>query len=178
MLLKMHNKKSQLYRQIFIYILAILVTSFIVVFGYKAIKDFKDRAEQVACLKFKNDLQISIERMSSEYGSVERKDLQLCSDYKVVCFVDYDSQWKSNPTFNSQFSDGSPVPSDPIIIDSIKSGTGKNVFFIENLAIESFYAGKISVEGDVLCIKAVNNKISLKLTGKGNYVELSGWPQI
>ena len=156
-----------------------MVTSFIVVFGYKAIKDFKDRAEQVACLKFKNDLQISIERMSSEYGSVERKDIQLCSDYRAVCFVE---TVKDLNTFSPDFKYVNYIPTpatdDPIIIDSIKSVTGKNVFLIENLAKESFYAGKISVEGDVLCIKAVNNKISLKLTGKGNYVELSGWPQI
>ena len=49
------------------------------------------------------------------------------------------------------------------------------VFLVEETAKESFYAGKISVEPDVLCIKSVDNKINLRLEGKGNHVLLSQW---
>ena len=64
---------------------------------------------------------------------------------------------------------------DPIIKDSILSNTGNNVFLVDKIAKESFDAGKISVEPDVLCIRAVSGKISLKLEGKGSHAALSQW---
>ncbi len=176
------KRNSQLYSQIFIYILAILLTSFILVYGYNAIKNFQIRAEQVACLKFQNELKSAVDSISSEYESVTRKDLQLCSGYKGVCFVD------ESPTTSPQFEYinyiTNPTANDPIIIDSISSGANKNVFFVDNLAKESFYAGKISIDEnigneniDVLCIKAVSNRISLKLEGKGDHTLLSEWTE-
>lgn len=157
------SKESQLYSQIFIYVLTLILISFIFVYGYNAVQNFKKRAEQVSCLKLKNDLSSAIESISSDFGSVKRKELQLCSGYSQICFVEN----FNNPNL--------PSNTDPIIRDSVLSNTGRNAFFIENTAKESFYAGKISVEPDVLCIKAVNNKISLRLEGKGGYALVSQW---
>lgn len=156
-------KKSQLYSQIFIYILTIILVSFILVYGYNAVQNFKERAEKVACLKFQNDLSNAIESISSDFGSVKRKDLQLCAGYIQVCFVE---------TFESP---NLPSSIDPVIKDSVLSNTGRNVFLVENIAKESFYAGNISVEPDVLCIKAVDNKISLRLEGRGDHAILIQW---
>ena len=36
-----------------------------------------------------------------------------------------------------------------------------------------FFAGKISVEPDVLCINSINSKISITLEGKGNHAFIS-----
>lgn len=156
-------RKSQIYGQILVYILTIILISFILVYGYNAVQNFKKRAEQVSCLKLKNDLQNAIETISSDFGSVKRKDLQLCAGYSRICFIE---------TFEKP---GIPPGTDPIIKDSILSNTGKNVFLVEDIAKESFYAGKISVDPDVLCIRAAQNKISLKLEGRGNHVFLSQW---
>ena len=157
------RKKSQLYSQIFVYILTIILIAFILIYGYTAIQNFRKRAEQVACLKFKNNLINSIELISNEFGSVKRKDIELCGNYKKVCFVE---------TFESP-----NIPNDagPIIKDSTLYNTGKNVFLVEDIAKESFYAGKISVDPDILCINITNNKIGLRLEGKGNHVLLSEW---
>ena len=156
-------RKSQLYSHIFVYILTILLISFILVYGYNAVQDFKQRAEQVQCLKFMKDLQNAVESISSDFGSIKRKDLQLCGDYAQVCFIE------------SVQSPNLPGGIDPIIKDSILSNTGNNVFLVEKIAKDSFYTGKISVEPDVLCIKVVGGKISLRLEGKGNHVLLSQW---
>lgn len=155
--------KGQLYSQIFIYILTIILISFILVYGYNAVQNFKKRAEQVSCLKFKNDLVNAIDGISPDFGSIKRKELQLCAGYSRVCFVE---------SFNSP---NMPSNIDPIIKDSILSGTGRNVFLVENIAKESFFAGKISVDPDVLCINAVNSKINLRLEGKGNHAIISQW---
>lgn len=157
------RKKSQLYSQVFVYILTIILIAFILIYGYNAIQSFRKRADQVACLKFKNDLTNSIELVSNEFGSVKRKDLELCGNYKKVCFVES----IENPNI--------PNNADPIIKDSILSNAGKNVFLVEDIAKESFYAGKISVNPDVMCIKTANNKVSLRLEGKGNHVLISQW---
>lgn len=157
------SNNAQLYSQIFIYILTIILISFILVYGYNAVQNFKKRAEQVSCLKFKNDLINAVEGISSDFGSIKRKELQLCSGYSKVCFVE---------TFESP---NIPDDIDPIIKDSILSSTGRNVFLIENIAKESFYAGRISVDPDVLCIKAANNKVNLKLEGRGNHAAVSQW---
>src|SRR3989344_6581171 len=156
-------RKSQLHSQIFIYVLTMVLVAFILVYGYNAVQDFKKRAEQLSCIKFKNDLQNAVDGILGDFGTVKRKDFQLCNGYNKVCFVE---------SVNNKII---PPNIDPIVKDSILSNTGKNVFLVEDTAKESFYAGKISVEPDVLCINAPENKISLKLEGKGNYVLLSQW---
>lgn len=159
-------KKAQIYGQIFIYILTIVLVSFILVYGYNAVKNLKDGAEQISCLKFKNDLTSAVEIVSSDFGSVKRKDIELCGNYKQICFVEtFENFDRSNPQGTN----------DPIIIDNIKSNTRKNVFLADNIAKESFYIGVISVDNDVLCIKSTGNKLSLRLEGKGNHVLLSKW---
>ena len=159
----LQNEKSQSYGQIFIYILTIVLVSFILVYGYNSVQSFKQRAEQVSCLKFKNDLTNAVEIISSEFGSITRKDLQVCNSYSKVCFVE---------SFESPVL---PNNIDPIIKDSVLSNTGKNIFLVENTAKESFYAGKISVEPDLLCIRALDGKVSLRLEGEGNHVLISQW---
>ena len=157
-------KQAQLYSQIFIYVLTIVLVSFILVYGYNAIQNFNDRAEQVSCLKFKNDIQNAVETTLSDFGTVKRKDFKLCGRYTQVCFVE--SFESPNLPYNKV---------DPIIEDSVRSNSGKNVFLVEDIAKESFYTGKISVDPDVLCINAVDGKISLRLEGRGNHVVLSKW---
>ncbi len=160
-------KHSQLYSQIFVYILTVLLISFIFIYGYNSIQNFKKRAENVACLKFKNDIKGAIDTVIGDFGTTRRKDLELCSGYKQVCFIE---------TFENINDIGNPqsnvVHLDPIVKNSIASNSEKNAFFVNG---ESFYIGKISVDRDVLCIDAVSNKISLRLEGMGNYVKLSQW---
>ncbi|MBI1934905.1 hypothetical protein HYS31_00545 [Candidatus Woesearchaeota archaeon] len=160
-------KKSQLYGQVFIYILTLLIISFVLVYGYNAIRNFQDRAEQVSCLRFRNELKNAIELIQSDYGSVRKLALEVCAGYSKVCFVES----KETPCILTS----TPCviqDLDPIIEDNIRDRTGKNTFFIDKAVEESYYIGSISVNPDVHCIKAVNGKISITLEGKGDYVEL------
>lgn len=157
-------KKAQVFSQIFVYVLAIILISFVLVYGYNAIQNFRERAVQISCIKFQNDLKNAVSSISNDYGSVIRKDLQLCRSYTKVCFV----ETYTYPNL--------PSDVDPIIKDSILSYTGKNVFLVDRIAKESFFAGNISVENNgVLCVPPVNNVISLRLEGKGNHVFVSQW---
>ncbi|MEK6943182.1 MAG: hypothetical protein AABX00_03920 [Nanoarchaeota archaeon] len=164
-------KKAQLYGHIFIYILTITVTSFILLYGYNAIKNFQDKTDQASCIKFRNDLKSAVYTIMSDYGTVKRKDIELCSNYNKVCFVEtYRQINRDNPTSNSN-------PIDPIIKDSIISKTEKNVFLVADVAKDGFYIGNVTVDAnfDVYCVNAQNGKISLKLEGMGDSVYVSKW---
>ena len=181
-------KKSQLYGQIFIYILTIVVISLILLYGYNAVRNFNDHAEQVSCLKFRNDLKNSIDGLIGDFGTVKRKDLEVCKGYAQVCFVETfrkidDRSYPKAENLNGNILD--PAEFDPIIKDSISTSTDKNVFLIAKNSKDSFYAGNISVvparilnpdvKADVLCLDVANSRISLKLEGKGDHVDLGAW---
>ncbi|HLC50634.1 MAG TPA: hypothetical protein VJI97_04380 [Candidatus Nanoarchaeia archaeon] len=166
-------KKAQLYGHIFIYILTITVTSFILIYGYNAIKNFQDKTDQASCIKFRNDLKSAVYTIMSDYGTVKRKDIGLCSNYNKVCFVETYRQISDRD--NPALKPAGPI--DPIIKDSIKSGTEKNVFLVADVAKDGFYIGNITVEVgvDIYCVNAQNGKISLKLEGMGDTVHVSKW---
>ena len=179
-------KKSQLYGQIFIYILTIVVVSIILLFGYNAVRNFNDRAEQVSCLKFRNDIKNSIEGLIGDFGTVKRKDLELCGSYTKVCFVETFRKIDDITNPIAEDSSGAQQFTDKIIQDSISTGTDKNVFLISKTSRDSFYTGNISIapattgagtKADVLCLDAANSRISLKLEGRGDHVDLSAWLQ-
>ena len=157
------SRNAQLYSQIFIYMLTVVLIAFIFVYGYSSVQNFTKRAEQLSCVKFKTDLQVSVESILGDFGTVKRKDFQLCNQYTKVCFVE---------SITNRII---PPNTDPIIKDSVLSGAGRNVFLVDSTAKDSFYAGTISVAPDVMCINVTNSKISLRLEGKGNHVLLSQW---
>ena len=80
-------KKGEIFGQIFVYIIAIIIVAFLLVFGYRAISTFKEKADQVAMVQFKNEMQKAIETISLDYGSVKVKEFMLPEDVKKVCFV-------------------------------------------------------------------------------------------
>ncbi|MBI2124885.1 hypothetical protein HYT92_03780 [Candidatus Pacearchaeota archaeon] len=162
-------KIAQLYGQVFIYLLTIILISIILIYGYSSIKNFRQKTDEVVIIKFQKDLKNAIESIANDYGSISRKELQLTDDATKVCFVEsVDSFDKANPLSNTRL--------DEIVKDSIKS-SDKNVFLMEKSIRSSFFAGKISVDRDVLCIKSSINKVTLRLEGKGDHAALSEWKQ-
>ena len=160
-------RTSQLYGQIFIYALTLVLISVILVYGYTSIKNFKQKTEDIVALKFQKDLRNAIEGITNDYGSVSRKEFQLSGDIRQVCFVEtFQSFDKSNPIGNLQLNS--------LVRNSIKD-SDKNVFLLENTLKSSFFAGNISVNRDILCIKTANNRIILRLEGKGDHAVLSEW---
>lgn len=162
-------RKAQLYGQVFIYILTLVLISVILIYGYTAIKNFKQKTEDIAAVKFQNDLISSIERITNDYGSISRRELQLSDDITQVCFVEsFQTFDKSNPIINFQLNN--------LVKNSVRD-SDKNVFLIgEGIGLKSaFFAGAISVDNDAICIKPLNNKITLRLEGKGDHASLSEW---
>ena len=160
-------KKSQVYSQIFIYILTIFVISFILVYGYNAIASFKSRAEEICHLKFRNELKSAVDMIMGDFGSVKKKELELCSDFNKVCFIEsFDPEGIKNSL---------PLNINPIIKNNILDDTGKNIFLIGKSVQDIFTVSNIAVDPDVVCINGISGIIKLRLEGKGDHTDLSEW---
>ncbi len=162
------NRNAQLYGQIFIYALTLVLVSVILVYGYISIRNFTQKTEDIVAIKFQRDFKSAIDSITSDYGSVSRKEFQLSGEITRVCFVE------SFETFNRNNPMSNMPPLDNIVKNSIRD-SDKNVFLLENSLKSSFSAGSISVADDVLCINPAGSRIVLRLEGKGDHVALSEW---
>ena len=165
----LRNLKSQMIGQIFIYVLAVILIGFILIYGYNAITTFREKSEQVFFVKLKNDLSNMVEIISPDYGSVKIRNFEV-SGYNKVCFV------KNFPDFPPTLS-GTGYP---IMEDSVNDKVERNVFLIKDGTIEALLIGDITVdkdndgiEDDIICIRVVSNRIEIKFEGKGDHALLS-----
>jgi len=162
------NHKGQLYGQIFVYILTIVVVGFILIYGYRTITGFKDKANQVMLLQFEKDTKIIVQSIASDFGSVVKKELNADDKTNMVCFVEnYEAFDRASPRSSDAIN--------PIVMESIRSNSEINVFLIGDGIRKSFSTGRISVDNDILCIKPQNNAVILRLEGAGDHAIVSRW---
>jgi len=159
------SKRSQIHAQIFIYIIAIILFSSVLLYGYNAIKGFKERSEQISYIQFKTDLISTVKRVSPDFGTLKKEEFFIGGDYNKVCFVQ-----SYQPLDN--LADNIP---DLIVQDSVKSGVNKNVFLFTTTFQESFDIGKINVADGYLCIDVINGKAKIQFEGKGDHTFISSW---
>ena len=167
----MFSKKGVVVYQIFIYIIAILIFSFILVYGYNAIIGFKGKSEQIAYIKFKTDLVSTIKRVSPDYGTIKKEDFFVGGEYQKVCFV------QSYGTLHADAKDRIVNQENhPIVWDSIEDKANKNVFLFTDSLQESFDIGKIDTTDDgYLCIDIINGKAKIQFEGMGDHTCISNW---
>ncbi len=85
------NKKAMGVGQVFVFIIAAITFSLIMIFGYRTISNFLINAEKVEFVKFKTDLESSVQKIYTEYGAVRIKQFQVPGKYEQICFVDMDT---------------------------------------------------------------------------------------
>lgn len=161
------NKNAQMVGQVFIYILALVLITFTLIFGYNAIADMNERQNQVAIIQFRQELSNVVEIITPDYGSVKIRQFDITRDFQEVCIV---KNFENLP-------EASSIPNKyRQVQDSVEKGISDNVFLIgeNNKVEESFNIGEIALEsGTMLCIPVVNGKINLKFEGKGNHALVS-----
>ena len=156
-------KKSQMVGQIFIFVLAIVLIGFILLFGYNSIAKFKGKMDNVALVKLKSDLASEVQTISADYGSVKISDFDISEGVTDVCFIHTHPYMPTD--INSDY---------PIMDDSVESGAKKNVFLIkDNTVEESFFIGAIALTENFKCFDVVANKIKVKFEGAGNHAKIS-----
>jgi len=165
-------KKGQVAGQIFVYIIAVVVVGFIIVYGYSAIKSFSQKEQQVEYITLKTDIENTFKSIVSDYGSIKRPDLNVPGKYEMVCFVDKTKAAAAQETGLCK-EDSTDNLYEPVVCASWSLGQD-NVYLVPDGSI-SWDVGNIQINnGDAfLCIPVVNNKVNLQLKSLGDKVQVS-----
>lgn len=163
----MRSRKSQIFGQVFIYILAIIIFSIVLLYGYKTIKGFSNQADEVSLIQLTTDIKTSVKKISSDYGSVIKKEFSIPGKYSYVCFIDL--VYQAHTSLQADH---------PAVYNSWYDKAQSNMFLITTKEeIQPYYIEGIGISNSPWynCINVSRGKIVLSLEGKGNYVELSEW---
>jgi len=152
------TKRGQIPSQVLFYIVALLVISMILLFGYKAIKGMREKEEQIILIQFKTELSNDIKSLSSDYGTIRVKEYELPSEFDEICFVDLGQV------------DSSEIINHPRIKDSVESGAKQNLFLLKEDNFEAFYIENLELSNYPYfsCIQSKTGDVKLKIEGKGN----------
>ena len=157
----MKMKKAQMSTsQIFTYILALVVASMILLYGYTAISKMRSQTDTVSILQFKTDLTNAINSISYDFGSVEIKKLNMPTGFNQVCFVDINNV-------------DTKIITEQLIKDSVDSQSKNDIFLLGNGNVEPMQVNGISVESDYKCIDSVSGKVNIQLEATGKSVLIS-----
>lgn len=163
--MKINNKKGQsITTQPLIYLIGLIVIAFIFIFGYFAISKFKDQADEIGYVRFKENLKNQVDKIAREYGGVKTDVFYLPAKYKYVCFAD---------TIHKNYINAENVPY-PIVWNYLSDGMTDNVFILKEDLEESFSLGKIEIESPYfMCVSNMGGKIKLRLEGFGDRVRIT-----
>lgn len=84
------SKKGIGVGQVFVFIIAAIAFSLIMIFGYRAISGFLESGEKVQFVQFQTDLENSIKKIYTEFNAVRVETYHLPGKYSRICFVDLD----------------------------------------------------------------------------------------
>ena len=173
--------------QIFVFIIAALTFGLIMIFGYKAIGGFLQSGEDVAFVQFKTDLESSIQKIYTEYGSVRIEEFRLPAKYERICIVDMDyPAEKMSAEMDGlcvQHAKACDVWNDAKIAQEAgKSGyesVDENIFLTPEAPVKlktfriSLYDEETRDNVGFLCQDIDGGSVSFVLEGKGDRTELS-----
>lgn len=183
------SRKGQIPGQILIYIMGLIIISLVVVFGYRAIKDFMKKSDDMAFIDFKTKLTNAVEEMSSDYGSVKTRDFVLPKEYSKICFVDTSVEKAERPNkkiCQDLEPDLAKNQEEPLVCNYWKDESKENAFLIGKKTMPLFIGNeetnaayfKIAPktepeEQGYLCINGVSSVIKLRIEGKGKFSQIS-----
>ncbi|HIH42256.1 TPA: hypothetical protein HA246_01290 [Candidatus Woesearchaeota archaeon] len=183
---KKHSKKAEVASQIFVYIIALVVVGMVIVFGYKAVKSFASRSDEVALIKFKTEVENTFKQVSSNFNTIKVEDFDIPSGYEEICIVNLNAHQSISEFTYEEFE-----RYNPILYEGVQEK--KNLFLVNGIYIEPFNVGKVALDidtqtsankpdacngdgkenptaddGYLMCIKSKNSKVRMKLKGKGD----------
>ena len=152
-------KRGQGTSQVIIFILALLIGSLVLIFGYTSLQKIRNAALETEKAKFQSSLESELTGLS--YGSTRKKSLAVPGGYLAICFADLhylrahgEEEFTSDPDY-------------AIIRDSIFSDVETNVFIMPE-GIWSFYVGDLEIEDGFACFNLSAGRTEVGLEGLGN----------
>ncbi|MBI5065768.1 hypothetical protein HZA97_06025 [Candidatus Woesearchaeota archaeon] len=156
----LRSKKAQLIGQVLMFILAVIVFTLVISFGYKFINQVLEKQKTVALIDFSNTLKEGVERIKFMQGSTTKLELKVPSGYEKVCFAD-----NENAANNKMFP----------LLAQLASYKDQNVFLqpIQDFKIK-IEGLRVKKGGSICCLPAQNNLV-LKLESAKEGVYVSPW---
>ena len=183
------QKQGVMVGQVFIYIVAGIAFALIFIFGYKAISSFLISGEQVQIVQFKNDLEGSVKKIYTEYGSVRVEKYRLPESFNQICFVNMDYADDDASSEIEELKAENPYAA-LVWEEALNAGeegkdgygsVNENVFLSparEGLSTIKIYHISIGNESDeeaeygYVCLKIDQGTFSLILEGKGDHTKI------
>jgi len=156
-------KKAQA-NQIFVYVLGLVIIAGIIILGYTMIFSVKKTASDAEIEALKSSLQKEVKDIISEYDNKRTFTKEISSRYTLVCFADTTPEGRNAIMTDPEVN--------PIVNDSVASGSNNSVFLIDGQIIAfSIKDLRVSPPRYNICY---NNTgvINYTLQGKGEYALL------
>jgi hypothetical protein len=172
-------RKGQILGQVFIYVLAAVVFSLILLFGYRAVTNLTQRSEEVMLMELRHEVQTAVNSIASN-PDVKKKSLQVPAKYKTVCFLGNITQCGATYDDTCLCKGAAPCTGanesdrNALICEAWKSGQKQNVFLWPMADIE-IYVADIVLEDCYLCVAPVDGRIQLRLEGTGSATRIQQW---
>lgn len=170
-------KKGQT-QQIFIFILAMLITAGIVVYGYTAIKDFGEKQEQVELITFQTQIENELDILLGDFGTIKRPPIKTPANVEYVCFGDKNNNDYANSPLCQDLANYPGALSR--IACSAYEGGKSNVFLIPDGSTNFMAADNnldvSGVPGKVLCIKTQRGQLKVQFESLGNEIKVTQAP--
>ena len=161
--------RAQIIGEVFVFVLALVIFSGVLLYGYRAIFSVQEGVEDSAFVSFYEGLKNKVEQVGIDYGSVKKYEASPPGGFKEVCFLDLDKLER-----NEQESLDALRASHPLIADAVESGTDQNLFFTP-LAKTPTKLGKLAIDGGFACFNIEDAELELRLQGLGDRTKVSEW---
>jgi hypothetical protein len=173
--MKSFGKKAMGIGQVFIFIIAAITFALIMIFGYNSINGFLNSGEQVEFVQFKNNLENSVKKIYTEYGSIRVEKFNLPAEFEQICLVNLDYE----PTQEEidelcSFDQSACIPWE----EGESYAPQKENVFLNPPTIVKISVHKISMINEdetpvgFICPKINGGQFQLVLEGKGDHTEL------
>jgi len=165
----MSDKRAMGVGQVFVFIVAAITFSLILIFGYRAISSFLKSGEEVEFVQFKTDVEASIRKIYTEYDSVRIEKFRPPTKYKQICFIDLDVSPSPEQLAALCTKDGRACT-----VWEESQGydlENQNVFLTPPEPVQ-MKVYKIKMENGFLCLDIINGNFELVLVGKGDHTAL------
>lgn len=158
------NDKAQI-QQVFIYLMAMIVIGFLVLFGYRMVNKLLDQKCDVEDQSFITKLTQDIDR-STRYGSRTLVKVNKPCDYQELCIVD-----------NGSFGNSLPPPNDtayPLISANTEDNIKYNIYLVkpDGDTLPVLYDERLKTRKDtsgspLLCVPSSNGQFRFWMEGLG-----------
>lgn len=172
--MKKRGRKAQIEGQFVVYVISGIIIIMILLYGYKAIEDFRNKADTVSYIQFKKDFDNQVQSIAGDYGSETVTEIRLPKKHDEVCMASSAVSSLSQDVIH-HWTDGSITEARDrqIALDSVADNEGVNIFFFKKgeMADAPLYISNLIMNDSgadhLHCFHAKSSRVKLSFVGEG-----------